>query len=215
MGNSHSSSPGSPASPSSALAQYDVTQKSHFSIDETIKLRNDFARAAALPDGGGPTITRDQFMATISPYVSSWTAGNVFLERLFDAFDSNGDHRIDFHEFVEGLSVFSRGTPEEKLALSFKLYDIDRDGYVTKRELFKITSQLYSAFYNEDQSARIREMVARIFDDLDVNGDGQLSLTEYKLQAMKEPIIVDFLQQFLADPSQPVPSSSSSPPRPL
>ncbi|KAI9189534.1 hypothetical protein H9P43_000967 [Blastocladiella emersonii ATCC 22665] len=175
-----------------------LQNKSHFTSSEMRKLRSDFEKAAAKDESS--TITREQFMTTIHPYVSTWTAGNIFLERLFDAFDANGDKTIDFREFVEGLSVFARGTPEEKLELSFKLYDINRDGYITRKELFKITSQLYSAFYNEDQSARINELVGRLFEDLDVNGDGQLSLTEYKLQAMKEPMIVDFLQQFLAEP---------------
>jgi hypothetical protein len=32
----------------------------------------------------------------------------------------------------------------------------------------------YAAFYNEDQSAHISQMVNRFVDDLDVNGDGEL-----------------------------------------
>lgn len=61
-------------------------------------------------------------------------------------------------------------------------------------------------------------MIARMFDDLDVDNDGRLvillcvgaimhvysfsfiqSFEEYKLSAMKEPLIVDFLEQFLAE----------------
>lgn len=70
-------------------------------------------------------------------------------------------------------------------------------------------------------------MVKRIFDDLDVNNDGKLSLEEYKLNSMKEPLIIDFLGQFLADQTDsgansicsalsvpPSPRSGSSPPSP-
>ncbi|KAJ3374158.1 hypothetical protein GGF31_008375 [Allomyces arbusculus] len=181
----------------SRVEDEEIERKSHFTHSEIRRMRADFERIA---DPETSTITKEQFKETIYPYVSSWTAGNIFLERLFDAFDENGDKTIDFREFVHGLSVFSRGTPEEKLELSFRIYDINGDGFIERKELFKIMSQMYSAFYNEDQSARIHELVARFFEDLDVNGDGQLSLTEYKLQAMKEPLIVDFLQQFLADP---------------
>jgi len=49
-----------------------------------------------------------------------------------------------------------------------------------------------------------------MFEDLDINGDGRLSLHEYKLSAMKEPLIVDFLEQFLAEhdlSTQPSPPS--------
>jgi hypothetical protein len=70
-------------------------------------------------------------------------------------------------------------------------------------------------------------LVKRIFDDLDVNNDGKLSLEEYKLNSMKEPLIIDFLGQFLADQTDsgsnsicsalsvpPSPRSGSSPPSP-
>ncbi|KAF7732012.1 hypothetical protein EC973_007117 [Apophysomyces ossiformis] len=36
-----------------------------------------------------------------------------------------------------------------------------------------------------------------MFEDLDVDGDGKLSFSEYKLSAMKEPLIIDFLEHFL------------------
>jgi hypothetical protein len=65
-------------------------------------------------------------------------------------------------EFVDGLSVFMKGTPEEKLEckcpyivifvsiqltfygliVSFKLYDMDHDGYLTQSELERVMTQL-------------------------------------------------------------------------
>lgn len=60
-----------------------------------------------------------------------------------------------------------------------------------------------------------------------MNNDGKLSLEEYKLNSMKEPMIIDFLSQFLADQTDsgtnsicsalsvpPSPRSGSSPPSP-
>ena len=80
---------------------------------------------------------------------------------------------------------------------------------------------------SQDETHQIQELVKRIFDDLDVNNDGKLSLEEYKLNSMKEPLIIDFLGQFLADQTDsgsnsicsalsvpPSPRSGSSPPSP-
>ncbi|KAI8362903.1 hypothetical protein B0O80DRAFT_371482, partial [Mortierella sp. GBAus27b] len=108
---------------------------------------------------------------------------------------------VNFKEFIEGLSVFMKGTPDEKLELSFRLYDIDHVGYITRPGLEKAMTQLHSvvAGSSQDETHQIQELVKRIFDDLDVNNDGKLSLEEYKLNSMKEPLIVDFLSQFLAD----------------
>ncbi|KAG0042890.1 hypothetical protein BGZ83_012066, partial [Gryganskiella cystojenkinii] len=155
---------------------------------------------------------------------------DVFLTRLFAAFDTNPNSKgVNFKEFIEGLSVFMKGTPDEKLELSFKLYDVDHAGYITRPGLEKAMTQLHSvvAGSTQDETHQIQELVKRIFDDLDVNNDGKLSLEEYKLNSMKEPLIIDFLGQFLADQTDsgansicsalsvpPSPRSGSSPPSP-
>ncbi|KAF9178842.1 hypothetical protein BGZ51_007433, partial [Haplosporangium sp. Z 767] len=155
---------------------------------------------------------------------------DVFLTRLFSAFDTNPNSKgVNFKEFIEGLSVFMKGTPDEKLELSFKLYDIDHAGYITRPGLERAMTQLHSvvAGSSQDETHQIQELVKRIFDDLDVNNDGKLSLEEYKLNSMKEPLIIDFLSQFLAEQTDsgansmcstlsvpPSPRSGSSPPSP-
>ncbi|KAI8339887.1 hypothetical protein BC941DRAFT_418831 [Chlamydoabsidia padenii] len=59
--------------------------------------------------------------------------------------------------------------------------------------------QLSQAASDDDQTNEIKSMVGRMFDDLDVDGDGKLTFEEYKLSVMKEPLIVDFLERFLAE----------------
>ena len=44
--------------------------------------------------------------------------------------DRNGS--IRFEDFVIGLSVLLRGSVIEKLNWAFNLYDINKDGYITK-----------------------------------------------------------------------------------
>lgn len=54
-------------------------------------------------------------LQVIQKYVQKWIEGGLFLERMFDAFDANCDGTIDVEEFVNGLSIFVKGTREEKL----------------------------------------------------------------------------------------------------
>lgn len=64
------------------------------------KLRSAFF--AASPEGA---ITQQQFQDVLSSLgIESVPAG-----RMFDAFDSNGDHRVDYKEFLCGLAALHGG----------------------------------------------------------------------------------------------------------
>ncbi|EPY86270.1 hypothetical protein CB1_000321037 [Camelus ferus] len=56
----------------------------------------------------------------------------TYAHFLFNAFDADGNGAIHFEDFVVGLSILLRGTVHEKLKWAFNLYDINKDGYITK-----------------------------------------------------------------------------------
>lgn len=45
---------------------------------------------------------------------------------------------VDFREYVMAISMLIEGSAVEKLCWSFKLYDKDRDGAITKEEMLEI-----------------------------------------------------------------------------
>ncbi|TPX34946.1 hypothetical protein SeMB42_g07251 [Synchytrium endobioticum] len=173
----------------------ELARSSHFTLSEIKKLKHEFSKVADKDFA----VTKEQFRHILQHHVSCWSAGAqyLFLERLFDAFDLDGNHTIDFREFISGLSSFMKGNSDEKMELSFRLFDVDRSGSVEPKELIRFMGQMYSAFYNEDQTQKVKQTVTQLFEDLDINGDGSLSLTEFKLMALKEPMITDFVSQFL------------------
>lgn len=56
----------------------------------------------------------------------------TYAHFLFNAFDIDRNGSIRFEDFVIGLSVLLRGSITEKLNWAFNLYDINKDGYITK-----------------------------------------------------------------------------------
>ncbi|KAH6564043.1 hypothetical protein BASA50_000220 [Batrachochytrium salamandrivorans] len=177
-----------------------MENSTHFTLEEIKRLQQAFSKYA----DENNTINKVDFKRALENCIIAWSDGAqyMFLERLFDAFDLDNNHRIDFAEFINGLSVFFKGTEEEKQELSFRLYDIDKSGTIEPKELIKILSKMYSTFYSEDQSERITAMVNQMFEDLDINGDGSLSVVEFKLMALKEPMMIDFVNQFLRVPEK-------------
>lgn len=48
-----------------------------------------------------------------------------------------------FQNFIQGLSILSRGTLEEKLLWTFSLYDINGDGRITREEMTDIVTAIF------------------------------------------------------------------------
>ena len=71
-------------------------------------------------------------------------------------FDEDGGGDVDFQEFVTGLSAFSsKGNKEEKLHFAFKVYDIDRDGYISNGELFIVLKMMVGSNLKDQQLQQV------------------------------------------------------------
>jgi hypothetical protein len=71
-------------------------------------------------------------------------------------FDEDGGGDVDFQEFVSGLSAFSsKGNKEEKLRFAFKVYDIDRDGYISNGELFLVLKMMVGSNLKDQQLQQV------------------------------------------------------------
>jgi hypothetical protein len=100
-------------------------------------------------DGSG-TIEREEFLQL--PQVSS----NPLATRMIAIFDEDGGGDVDFQEFVSGLSAFSsKGNKEEKLRFAFKVYDIDRDGYISNGELFIVLKMMVGSNLKDQQLQQV------------------------------------------------------------
>ncbi|XP_063300407.1 guanylyl cyclase-activating protein 2 isoform X2 [Pelobates fuscus] len=124
-----------------------------------------------------------------------------YLEHMFRAFDKNGDNTIDFLEYVAALNLVLRGKLEHKLKWTFKVYDRDGNGCIDKTELLEIVESIYNLkkVCRQGQDDRIpllspEEVVDRIFQLVDENGDGQLSLDEFIDGARKDKWVMKMLQ---------------------
>ncbi|KAM9319343.1 guanylyl cyclase-activating protein 2 [Gastrophryne carolinensis] len=124
-----------------------------------------------------------------------------YVEHMFRAFDKNGDNTIDFLEYVAALNLVLRGKLEHKLKWTFKVYDRDGNGCIDKTELLEIVESIYNlkkvCRQNQDERSPLlspEEVVDRIFQLVDENGDGQLSLDEFVDGARKDKWVMKMLQ---------------------
>ncbi len=93
-------------------------------------------------------------------------------------FDEDGGGDVDFQEFVLGLSAFSsKGNKEEKLKFAFKVYDIDRDGFISNGELFIVLKMMVGSNLKDQQ---LQQIVDKTIMEADKDGDGKISFEEFQ-----------------------------------
>ena len=77
---------------------------------------------------------------------------------------------IDFFQAMEDKLTEDRPKPDSsrQAEIAFKLYDKDRDGYITKSEMEKLSKNL------------TKEQIDKVFARFDADGDGKLSYAEFR-----------------------------------
>ncbi|KAK2767636.1 hypothetical protein FQN54_003794 [Arachnomyces sp. PD_36] len=106
-------------------------------------------------------IDRKTFDRCFVPNTSSRPpAPSLIYDRMFAFYDTNGDNLIGFEEFLKGLASFNNKSLHERLRRIFDGYDIDRDGYVERKDFLRV----FRAYYTLSRELT-RDMVAGMEDD--------------------------------------------------
>ncbi|XP_061449440.1 calsenilin isoform X2 [Rhineura floridana] len=124
----------------------------------------------------------------------------MYAHFLFNAFDVDRNGAIRFEDFVIGLSILLRGTVHEKLNWAFNLYDINKDGYITKEEMLAIMKSIYDMMgrytYPIVREDAPIEHVERFFQKMDKNQDGVVTIEEFLETCQKDENIMTSMQLF-------------------
>ncbi|XP_063966695.1 neuronal calcium sensor 1-like isoform X1 [Lytechinus pictus] len=171
-----------------------LAETTHFSEKEIRQWHEGFTRDC--PNG---TLNRQEFLEIYKQFFPFGDA-TKFASYVFDVFDENGDEEIEFEEFIQALSVTSRGNIDEKLNWAFRLYDLDGDGKITRREMLCIVEAIYQMVGNmvqlpEDENTP-EKRVDKMFALMDKNHDSQISKEEFLDGSRKDPSIVQALSLY-------------------
>ena len=137
---------------------------------------------------------------------------------------TDGDGHIDFREFMLALYVLSNGTPEENLKQVknwdlasfkssarwyfqmsvlqiFRIFDIDRDGTVSQKEVTRIVKDLFHLVKKEDNpdNVTLEAMAIKAFKEMDIDEDGQVTKEEFVKACLSQEGLVKMLTLKVVD----------------
>lgn len=155
-------------SASSMLTQYDIEEvQDHvsrkFSQQEIVAL---YERFCALDRNGKGYIAADEFMAI--PEFALIPLANRMLRML---------EGVNFKDFVAFLSGFSgRASPEDKARLIFRMYDVDGNGKVSRKDIAQVLHDLSGSFLSEEQREQV---IRRALEESGYAQDCSLSFPDF------------------------------------
>ncbi|XP_049777239.1 dual oxidase [Schistocerca cancellata] len=110
----------------------------------------------------------------------------VFVRKMFNIVDKDGDGRISFQEFLDTVVLFSRGKTEDKLRIIFDMCDNDRNGVIDKGELSEMLRSLVEIARTTSLSDQhVTELIDGMFQDAGLQHKDSLTYSDFKLM-MKE-----------------------------
>ncbi|CAH1725413.1 Kv channel-interacting protein 4 [Rhopalosiphum maidis] len=124
---------------------------------------------------------------------------NLYAHFVFKAFDVKSNGAISFKDMLMTLSTLLRGSIYEKLRWTFKLYDLNGDGCITRSELSQIVLAIHELMGKRPQgrgSTKSKDHTDMVFQKLDINQDGVITFEEFIESCLKDEAITKSLQVF-------------------
>ncbi|KAM9770124.1 A-type potassium channel modulatory protein KCNIP2-like [Menidia menidia] len=125
---------------------------------------------------------------------------STYAHFLFEAFDTHSHGLVSFEDFVVSLSIILRGSITDKLNWAFNLYDINKDGCITREEMTEIMNSIYDMMgkctYPNMSDSAPKEHVESFFQKMDKNNDGVVTIEEFLETCQKDENIMQSMQMF-------------------
>ncbi|ETN83430.1 EF hand [Necator americanus] len=128
------------------------TTESKMGIEvDAYELRRLARRFKKLDIDGSGSLSVEEFMSL--PELQQ----NPLVQRVIDIFDEDGNGEVDFR-------------------VAFRIYDIDRDGYISNGELFQVLKMMVG---NNLKDSQLQQIVDKTILFHDKDGDGRISFQEF------------------------------------
>ncbi|XP_028821411.1 recoverin b [Denticeps clupeoides] len=95
-------------------------------------------------------IRQEQFEAIYASFFPD-ADPKAYAQHVFRSFDSDSNGTLDFREYIIALHLTSCGMMVQKLEWAFALYDVDRNGSITKNEIQEIVKSIFNMISKEAQ----------------------------------------------------------------
>ncbi|XP_053190079.1 calaxin [Scomber japonicus] len=183
------------------LAETISKQVEHFNKTEVACLIREFdvlLGEPIVPGRAASGLDRGRFRSIL--HNSFGMTDDMIMDGVFRTFDKDNDGFISMKEWIEGLSVFLRGTLDEKIKYCFHVYDLNGDNYISREEMFHmLKNSLIRQPTEEDPDEGIKDLVEITLKKMDHDHDGRLSFADFENAVREENLLLEAFGTCLPD----------------
>ncbi|XP_029368174.1 Kv channel-interacting protein 2-like isoform X2 [Echeneis naucrates] len=178
-----------------------LVQQTNFSKKELQVLYRGFKNVSRLlwqecPSGA---VNEETFKNIYSQFFPQGDS-SMYAHFLFEAFDTQNNGAVNFEDFVISLSIILRGSVTDKLNWAFNLYDLNKDGCITREEMTDIMHSIYDMMgkytYPSMKDSAPKDHVDSFFQKMDRNNDGVVTIEEFLETCQKDDNIMQSMHMF-------------------
>lgn len=123
----------------------------------------------------------------------------MYAHFVFKMLDSDESGSVTFEQMVSCTSEMSRGTASDKLKWIYSMYDVNRDGKVTKDGMKKVLEAIYEMTGKFSSGSTVLDDVVdrhanAVIMQMDLNGDGTISREDFIEACRKDHNILESLE---------------------
>ncbi|XP_034946208.1 dual oxidase isoform X2 [Chelonus insularis] len=139
-------------------------------------------RSEETEDGEVVTVMRTSLSKSEFASALGMRPDAVFVKKMFNIVDKDGDGRISFQEFLDTVLLFSRGKTEDKLRIIFDMCDKDSNGVIDKEELSEMLRSLVEIARTTSLSDdHVTELIDGMFQGAGLERKDYLTYNDFKL----------------------------------
>ncbi|CCD67834.1 EF-hand domain-containing protein [Caenorhabditis elegans] len=179
----------------------EIMDETQFNKHQILRL---YTRFASLDKNGQGYLSRDDFLNV--PELAVNPLGDRIIDAFFTLGDSDGDSKsgqLTFRQFVRILAHFqpiskvkdnALNSRKDKLRFAFKMYDLNKNNYITREEFKVILNSMVGANITSDQLDKIAD---KTLEEADQDRDGKISFEDFCRAMEKTDIEEKMSMRFL------------------
>ncbi|XP_039763868.1 EF-hand calcium-binding domain-containing protein 1-like [Pararge aegeria] len=172
----------------------EIQKDTHFSFDELEHVMVIFFKIQKRDEkpAASDLISRAHFRDVLHTGLGMTDA--YMMERVMVALDRGTSPYVTMSTFAKAMSLYLRGTLEERIIYAFTCYDLLGEGYLRRETMYQLMKKsLAKASRDDDVEEAVKELVDIMLKRMDMDLDGVINFQDFQTAVTKTPPLLELL----------------------